>query len=235
MSLAKKCLEDVATRDSTHNDHDDATNDEGGAGAVAPPLQRQSSRINDPTRRKKIWSTIKRSKNCLLRTAAASSSVWEPNHAQKQRFASSIALIGSSVWTESSVLVSPNMNCRVLRVAGHSSSQCSRIWLSWKHFGHLGSVVGSIRWRYAARCMLCSALSLANMTASLLLVSVFSSLAIEWLAYTAAVLACEGSLSFRIRLITALAAFRLVGWASSSSSVASLANLSESSFPGMPM
>ena len=164
----------------------------------------------------------------------SSSSVWEPKHAQRQRFASSIALIGSSVRTESSVFVSPNMDCRVLRVAGHSSSQCSRVWLSWKHFGHLGSVVGSIRWRYAASCMLCPALSLANMTASLLLVSVFSSLVVEWLAYTAAVLAWEGDLSMRVRLITALAAFRLVGWASSSSSVASFANLSASSFPECP-
>ena len=182
--------------------------------------------------------------HCLIEIAAvafssssssSSSSVWEPKRAQRQRFASSIALIRSSVRTESSVLVSPNMDCRVLRVAGHSSSQCSRVWLSWKHFGHFGSVVGSIRWRYAASCMLCPALSLANITASLLLVSVFSSLAVEWLAYTAAVLAWEGDLSFRVRLITALAAFRLVGWASSSSYVASLANLSASSFPGMSM
>ena len=92
--------------------------------------------------------------------------VWEPKRAQRQRFASSIALIGSSVGTESSVLVLPNMDCRVLRVAGHSSNQCSSAWLSWRHFGHLGSVVGFIRRRYAASCMLCPALSLANMTAS---------------------------------------------------------------------
>ena len=83
--------------------------------------------------------------------------------------------------------------------------------------------------------MLCHALSLANMTASLLLVSVFSSLAVEFLAYTAAVLAWEGGLSFRVRLVTALAAFRLVGLASSPSFVAWLENLSASSFPGMSM
>ena len=123
----------------------------------------------------------------------------------------------------------------MLRVAGHSSNQFSRVWLSWRHFGHLGSVVGSIRCRYAASCILCRGLSLANMTASLLLVCVFSSLAVQCLAYTAAVLAQESGLSFRVRSITALAAFRLVGWASPPSSVASLANLSASSFPGMSM
>ena len=68
------------------------------------------------------------------------------------------------------------------------------------------------------------------MTPSFILVSVFSSVAVEWLAYTAA-----GGLSFRVRLITALATFRFVGWASSPSYVASLANLSASSFPGRSM
>ena len=182
------------------------------------------------------WSVIKMSilwdKCVFTKLLSSSFSAWEPKRVQRQRFASSIALIGLSVRT---VLVSPNMGCRVLRVAGHSSTQCSRVWLSWRHFGHLGSVVGSIRCRYAASCMLYYNLSLANMTASLLLVSVFSSLAVEFLAYTAAVLAWEGGLSFRVRLVTALAAFRLVGLASSPSFVASLENLSASSFPGMSM
>ena len=67
-------MKGAKTRDSTQRNGDESgapdfsTAEEGGAGAGAPPLQKQSPQINDPTRRKQVQLTIKRSANYLLET-----------------------------------------------------------------------------------------------------------------------------------------------------------------------
>ncbi len=89
--------------------------------------------------------------------------------------ASASTFSGSVVRTPSGGRGLPKVCCQRTWRLGHLCNQCSRVWGSFLHSGHVGSAAGSSRWAYALRSGVCPARTRARRTAPALLEEVMQS------------------------------------------------------------